>query len=307
MFAILLALVGFAVPVKQPDLVVQSLFIPAPGAEDKGLQAVLVRPDEPGAHPLALITHGTPRDAVMRRQMTPWDMLPQAEEFARRGWAAVVVMRRGYGNSGGSYAEGDRACAANPRYYASGVESANDLRAAIAYLSGLPEVDPTRIISVGWSAGGFATVALTADPPPGLVAGISFAGGRGSPARDEVCNSGDLVRAFGSFGEHSHVPMLWIYARNDHFFTPEMAGAFYHAFTDAGGSAQLVSAGSFGADGHTLFFSRAGIPIWGPMVDDFLQSRHLTARRSWLADGGRLSLAQMITAGWRGEGPRVGN
>jgi len=96
-------------------------------------------------------------------------------------------------------------------------------------LSWLPEVDPGRIISIGRSAGGFATVALTAKPPAGLVAGISFAGGRGSPAKDEVCNPGDLINAFQVFGEKSRVPMLWVYAQNDHFFSPQMAAEFYQA------------------------------------------------------------------------------
>ena len=59
-----------------------------------------------------------------------------------------------------------------------------------------PDIDATRIISVGQSAGGFATVALTADPPAGLVAAISFAGGRGSPRDGEVCADERLVAAF---------------------------------------------------------------------------------------------------------------
>ena len=49
--------------------------------------------------------------------MSPWAMLPQAIEFARRGWAAVVVMRRGYGNSGGDWADGYGYCG-NPNYIA---------------------------------------------------------------------------------------------------------------------------------------------------------------------------------------------
>jgi dienelactone hydrolase len=274
MMLLLSALQVFAVPASGQDLVEQELRIPAPGAGKKGLEAVMVRPNDPGPHPLALINHGAPRAGSDRRKMTPSDMLPQAREFARRGWTTVVLMRRGYGDSGGDFAEDAHACGRRPDYYDSGVQSANDLRAAIAYLSKLPEVDPTRIISIGRSAGGFATVALTAKPPAGLIAGISFAGGLGSPAKDEVCNPAELIYAFHRFGKISRIPMLWVYAQNDHFFSPEIAAGLYKAFTTAGGTAQFVSARPFASDGHFLF-SLAGIPIWTPMVDAFLQRQNL--------------------------------
>jgi dienelactone hydrolase len=278
---VLVVLVALALPVRGQDLVEQELRIPAPGAGKKGLEAVMVRPNEPGPHPLALVNHGTPRVGGNRRKMTPGEMLPQAREFARRGWTTVIVMRRGYGNSGGDYAEDAHGCGRNPDYYGSGRESASDLRAAIAFLSKLPEVDPARIISIGRSAGGFATVALTAKPPAGLVAGISFAGGRGSPATDEVCNPGDLIQAFRAFGKTSRVPMLWVYAQNDHFFSPRLAAEFHRAFTAGGGMAQFVGTGPFGTDGHRLF-SQAGIPIWTPIVDAFLQSQNLVLRKALL-------------------------
>jgi dienelactone hydrolase len=270
-----------AFTVSAQDLVEKELRIPAHGAGKRGLAALMVRPSEPGPHPLALINHGAPRAGTDRRKMRPSDLLPQAREFARRGWTTVVVMRRGYGESGGNFAEDAHACGRNPDYYDSGLESANDLRAAIEYLSKLPEVDPSRIISVGRSAGGFATVALTAKPPAGLVAAISFAGGRGSPSKDEVCNPGVLINAFRAFGQKSRVPMLWVYAQNDHFFSPELAAAFYQAFTAGGGKVQFVKAYPFGADGHNLF-SPAGIPIWTPMLDVFLQSQNLVLRKTLL-------------------------
>jgi dienelactone hydrolase len=183
----------------------QSLFvremlrIPAPGAGARGLEAMLVRPAEAGRYPLVLINHGSPRSAADRPNMTPLASLPQAFEFARRGWAAAAVMRRGFGDSGGGFAENSGPCH-SPNYIAAGNTAAVDLRAAIAHLAKRPDIDASRIISVGQSAGGFATVALTADPPAGLVAGVNFAGGRGSPKDGEVCTQDRLVAAFGSFG-----------------------------------------------------------------------------------------------------------
>jgi hypothetical protein len=128
----LLVLPVLALPAWAQDLVEQQLRIPAPGAGKKGLEAIMVRPSEPGPHPLALVNHGAPRNSNERRKMTPSEMLPEAREFARRGWATVIIMRRGYGDSGGDFAEDAHGCSRNPDYYRAGLESANDLRAWFA-------------------------------------------------------------------------------------------------------------------------------------------------------------------------------
>ena len=167
-------------------------------------EALLVRPDEPGQYPLALINHGSPRSAADRPNMTPLSMLPEALEFARRGWAAVVVMRRGYGGSNGGWAESYGTCN-SPDYLAAAKAAASDLTTATDYLVKQRDIDGSRIISVGVSAGGFATIALTADPPPGLVAAISFAGGRGSLEADQDCRADRLVDAYRAMG-NPHFP-----------------------------------------------------------------------------------------------------
>jgi dienelactone hydrolase len=278
----ILASIAVPGPARSQDIVEQAMRIPMAAAGSDGLEAVMVRPNDSAAHPLAVLNHGSPRNSDQRPGMTAWQLMPQAREFARRGWTTVMVLRRGFGSSGGGFREDARSCSSHPEYYASGQEAAQDLRAAITYLSTLAQVDASRIISVGVSAGGFATVALSADPPPGLIAAISFAGGRGSDKPDEVCNPDDLIRAFSQFGRTSRIPMLWVYADNDHFFGPRIAAQFYQAFTGAGGSATLVRAAAFRTDGHGLF-SLAGIPLWTPLVDNFLAAQHLKLRETLLS------------------------
>jgi dienelactone hydrolase len=258
------------------ELIDEPLRIPMREAGSRGLEAIMVRPNDDLTHPLALLTHGTPRDAGKRGQITALSFVPHAREFARRGWTTVIVVRRGYGTSGGRYAEDTGRCS-RPDYYDAGKESAKDLRASVSYLSGVAHVDASRVISVGVSAGGFANVALTADPPANLVAAISFAGGRGSKGPDQVCNPYELVRAFHEFGKTSRVPMLWVYAENDHFFGPQLAANLYVAFTHGGGKVSFIRAAAFGADGHGLF-SIGGIPLWTPMVDEFLAAQNLKLR-----------------------------
>lgn len=254
----------------------EELRVPLAEAGPRGLETLLVRPNEPGRFPLIIIAHGSPRDRSARPKMTPLAMLPQAMEFARRGFAVAVVMRRGYGDSGGDFVEGTGPCN-NPDYIASGFTSAADLRAAITHLSRRTDIDATRNLVVGRSAGGFAAVALSTNPPSGLIAAISFAGGRGSQVDGQVCRADRLVAAFGTFGQRSRLPMLWVYAENDRYFGPELAQRFRDVFVLAGGKTEFVQAPPFGQDGHTLF-SPSGIPVWTPHVDKFLKSQNLVLR-----------------------------
>lgn len=245
-----------------------------------GLEAVIVRPGGGGRHPLVILSHGSPRDASNRPGMSARGMMPQLVEFARRGFVAVSVLRRGYGSSQGGWAEDFGPCE-TADYVRAGRAGAADIRAAIAFMARRADVDASRIVAVGVSAGGFATVALTADPPPGLVAAISFAGGRGSRGPDKVCDEDALVTAFRTFGARSRIAMLWVYAENDHFFGPTMARRFLAAFQGAGGHASFVEAEPFGADGHALF-SEAGRKTWTPIVDAFLARQGLATTQTEL-------------------------
>jgi dienelactone hydrolase len=254
----------------------EDLRIPMAAAGPRGLEAMLIRPSGIRRYPLALISHGAPRDGAARVNMTPNGLYAQAVEFARRGFAALVVMRRGYGDSGGGYAERSGPCDRRD-YLIAANSSAHDLRAAVDAMNRRADVTPQGMIATGVSAGGFASIALSADPPPGLAAVINFAGGRGSRADDDVCDEAALVRAFTALGKTSRIPMLWIYAGNDKFFGPELAHRMHAAFTAAGGRAEFIDAPAFGRDGHTLF-SVSGAPVWTPMVDAFLRNMNLGSR-----------------------------
>jgi dienelactone hydrolase len=271
--AVALLLVLLSPSVRAAQMHEELTHIPWAEAAPDGLSALLVYSDLPGKHPLVVITHGTSRELEPRNNITPWLFLPQARWFARRGFVALVVIRRGYGSSSGKpdYLGNGRCPQIN--YEGAARKSADDLRTAIDFGSKLPPVDPTRVLAVGISTGGMATVALTANAPENLVAAINFAGGRGSSADHDICNSDALVAAYRNFGRHSRTPMLWIYSDNDKYFWPELAQQFDAAFRSTGGQDQFLHAPAFGEDGHTLFSH--GIPIWSPMVDDFLRAHDL--------------------------------
>jgi hypothetical protein len=73
------------------EIIREELRMPAAGP--RGLEALLVRSDEPGRHPLVLLNHGSPRVAAERPDMSPNELLPEAIELVRRGWTAAMMMR----------------------------------------------------------------------------------------------------------------------------------------------------------------------------------------------------------------------
>jgi dienelactone hydrolase len=268
---LLLGLLGLSCARAQ-GYIEREVAIPWVSAAPSGLDALLVYVDVPGKHPLVVMTHGTSRKSEEREAVSPWAFLPQALWFAKRGWVVLVVVRRGYGRSGGEIDGKHSGRCPHPDYRAGAEYAAEDMREAVRYAAALPQVDASRVIAVGQSTGGLTTVALTADPPQGLVAAINFAGGRGSRADHDVCDPDNLIHAYKDFGKHSRVPMLWIYSENDKYFWPELAQKFDAAFKSQGGQDQFVLAPPIGDDGHALFRHP---DAWTAIVEAFLKDHEL--------------------------------
>jgi dienelactone hydrolase len=245
----------------------------APAGQPVALEALLTRPEAPGRYPLVVLSHGSPRDAAQRATTEPTAYSAVAIEFARRGWAVIAPLRRGYGKSAGPYVEASGPCA-NPDYVASGRASAADLIETIKVMARQDYVDPQRVLLAGLSAGGFGSIAAAAQRPPGVVAVLNFAGGRGSSAPDTVCSAARLVEAYAAFGRTIRIPTLWFYAANDHYFGPALARRFFAAFTDAGGTGEFVALPAFGSDGH-LLLTADGMALWRDRVDGFLRQHDL--------------------------------
>ncbi|MBI3516614.1 MAG: alpha/beta fold hydrolase [Proteobacteria bacterium] len=237
------------------------------------LEALLTQPSAPGRHPLMVLSHGAPRDAAERPHMRPTAASGVAIEFARRGWAVVAPMRRGYGRSDGAYVESSGPCR-SPDYAAAARRAAEDLLGTIAVMARRDDIDASRILLVGNSAGGFSSLAAAAQQPHGVVAVLNFAGGRGSDGPDSVCRADALIETFGSFGRSVRVPTLWFYAENDHFFGPALARRFFAAFTQTGGTGAFIALPAWGSDGHYLLRDEA-IGLWRDRVDQFLRQHGL--------------------------------
>ncbi|HET7731017.1 MAG TPA: CocE/NonD family hydrolase [Usitatibacter sp.] len=262
------ALLALALPATAVGMREDVLRVPVvAGLEQAYIDVTVFRPPGEGPFPLLVLSHGSPRSAEDRRSAGRQRLAAQSERFVAMGFAVVVPTRRGYGESGGRWAEAYGTCA-EPDYHAAGLETARDLKAAVDVVRGESWADASRIVLAGQSAGGFGSVAASATAFPGLVGVVNFAGGRGSTGPDQVCGEERLIEAMSRYGSAARVPELWIYSRNDRFFGPALARRMHDAFVAAGGVAEFVEAPPTGLDGHG-YFARA-MEDWTPRVEDFL-------------------------------------
>jgi pimeloyl-ACP methyl ester carboxylesterase len=258
-----------------------SLAIALPNGQQVKLEGLVIRPDRPGHFPLVVLIHGSPRSEPGKfleayRQVLPDVLAAPALQFAQRGFAAVTILRRGFGRSEGLYAEFIPDPCENTDYVRVARISAEDVAGAVAALRDEPWVDGNRVIMLGHSTGGLAVVAAGALNPAGVVGILDFAGGRGSFRPDQVCSPDRLVEAFDTFGRTARIPSLWIIAENDHYLGLPLSHRLFEAYNNAGAPAQLQVLPPFGADGHQLV-SAGPADTWWPSVEPFLKTLHFDA------------------------------
>jgi len=236
----------------------QVLMLPSTGFTEPELEVTVYRPPGDGPFPVVLINHGrAPGNAHLQARFRP---VLAAREFVGRGYAVVVPMRQGFSKSGGNEISGGCNVASN------GLMQARSVHRTLAWLAGQPWADLSRNIVIGQSHGGLTTLAYGTAPHPGTRLLVNFAGG----LRQSDCPNWQdaLIAAIAAYGAGTPatLPSLWFYGDNDSYFPPRVFHGAYEGYVRAGGHADLVAFGEFGSDAHTLFASRAGLPVWLPRV-----------------------------------------
>ena len=251
----------------------QTVSIPAAGSAGVAMQGRLCRPRGAEQPRLVIINHGSPPDAAARVHMELTSCGSEAVRwFLERGYAVMLVLRPGYGATGGPWTEGYDGCA-SADFYRLGLETAAQIQRMVDYAATLPDLDHQHMVLVGQSAGGWGVLAYDSLPHPRVSAFIDMAGGRGGHYRGQPasnCRPQTLVEAAGRYGRSATTPMLWIYTGNDSYFGPELARAMHQSFVEGGGTAELVQPAAYGSDGHHLFFGPRGTALWGPVVERYL-------------------------------------
>lgn len=244
---------------------------------DGELVVTTYRPAGPGPFPLVVISHGRAVTEKDRAAMQRPRFESAARFFIRKGFAVAVPLRIGYGELAAiGDPEASVRCDA-PRYESAAKAAATELSAVVRFMQGVPDIDPRRVVLIGQSLGGFATMATTGERLPGVIAAIDFAGGHGGnpdTRAGEPCRPDELTRRFADFGRRAGAdghppPTLWVFTGNDRFFSPRLQHRWSDAYREAGGLAQARELPPFGEDGHQLF--ARGNDIWQPVVDEFLK------------------------------------
>ena len=241
------------------------------------LYAHVCRPEGSAPARVVVLNHGTGPDRPIVQAYACDDETP--EWFLRRGYLVIAPLRRGYGATGGAYSEdlavgprGARRCdEVDP--YRQALETARDIAAAVDYATTLPGARPDGAVVVGVSTGGYGTIAYASQSHPMVAALVNVSGGRGGRiggGLGQVCHADRLVEGAGRYGATASTPMLWLYATNDSFFSPDLGRAMHAAFTGAGGQAEFVETGVFGYDGHGMLGGFASSQRWGPLVESYL-------------------------------------
>jgi dienelactone hydrolase len=251
----------------------QQWLVPSP---DPGTaaHALLFRPPGDGPFPLALIAHATTQNALRRAQMPQPEYRVLAARLVARGFAVLVPERPGHGSTGGRYLEDQGGCD-EADYARAGNATADSIKAALDYLFGQSFVRRDSAVIVGHSAGAWGALALAAENPLGVAAIIAFAPGRGGQANDlpnEVCAPRALISAAAAFGEDARVPVTWLVAANDTYFSPDLSRQLAEAFRGGGDKVDFRVLAASGGEGHWLAEAEAGEKIYGPALDAALKA-----------------------------------
>src|SRR5215208_6216122 len=159
----------------------------------------------------------------------------------RHGWwhgALLCSCRhgRGHGVTGGKYLEDQGGCD-EADYSRAGRATAESMAWALAYLRGQSFVRQDGAVILGHSAGGWGALALARENRQGLAAIIAFAPGRGGHANDfpdQVCAPHTLMASAAEFGKGARVPVIWLVAANDSYFSPVFSKQLADVFRAGG-------------------------------------------------------------------------
>jgi dienelactone hydrolase len=229
---------------------------------DAELETTIYRPAGTPPWPMVVINHGQTDFGDHRLQQRNRPVVT-AGFFLERGYLVVVPMRQGFSRSSGVYAFN----CDHERY---ALRYAGDIAAVVDHFIASGEARPDQVLATGQSNGGMVLLgyaAKTAEHVPKARAVINFAGGFNSP-RPECHWREGMVNAARSLGAKTQIPALWLYARDDHIFPPELSTAFFEAYHqgNAASAFKLYPRG-----GHGMSNTRSGRQIWGADVERFLR------------------------------------
>ena len=243
------------------------------------MRAEVYRPEGEGPFPVVIYSHGRAGKPEERAALVHPIPRGHAGYWMRRGFAVVAPIRPGYGEVGaadrersGTRIEKDGQCGGAIRLAAASEASAAAVRATVDWVRRQAWVEKDRLLLVGTSAGGVATVAAAGARPPGVIGFVGFsAGAAGYPEKrpGASCGEAALAEVFRRAGRGVSVPNLWLYAENDRYWGAEAPRVWHAAFAGGGSPTRFVMTAPVpNEDGHKLMLR--GGRLWSTHVDPFV-------------------------------------
>ena len=248
---------------------------------------------------------GQTRDEPLNATSTFRPFRQIADSLARRGIATLRMDDRGIGESKGNHAT------------ATSADFADDIRAGLAYLRTLPEIDGTRLALVGHSEGGMIAPLVALKEPylrglvllagPGkssreiltfqltnlakkdtsLTAATRAARLQGIPATiDSLKASNSWMNYFIAYdplitARQVKVPVLILNGATDQQVTPDQVPALVKAFRDGGN--KDVTSRVFRDLNHLFVFDRVGFPgDYAKLVEPRVDAEVVGTLTEWL-------------------------
>jgi len=236
------------------------------------LEAVIFKPYGDGPFPLAVVNHGSTGRGNNQTAFTDTWTNPWFAEFLNsRGYIVAFPQRRGRGKSGGLYDEGFRedrskgyTCEAQ-RSLAGAGRAMEDLAASIDALRKRPDVKAGPVLLAGNSRGGILSVAYAGEHSEIVKGVINFVGGwigEGCQTADKI--NKPLFLKGSDFGKS----MLWLYGKQDYFYSIEHSRSNFTAFEKNGGTGTFVELAVLGKNnGHWVMSIP---PLWEDHASGYL-------------------------------------
>ena len=238
----------------------QEWLVPSPDI-DVAARALLFRPAGAGPFRLAIVAHASTQNGLRRAQMPQPEYRPLAAYLVARGFAVLVPERLGHGATGGRYVEDQGGCD-EADYARSGRATAEEIWLALDHLRKQDFIRKEAAVVIGHSAGGWGALALANADPKAISAITVFAPGRGGHANDEpnrICAPHTLLAAAAEFGRRARVPVTWLVAGNDSYFSPAFSKTLVDAFRGSGGEVDFRVLPAVGSEGHWMIETEAGV------------------------------------------------
>ncbi len=235
------------------------------------LEVVIFIPTGTGPFPLAVINHGSTGNGDNTTLFTQTWTSPDIADFLNeRGWIVAFPQRRGRGKSDGRYDEGfapNRAegyTCDSKLSLAGAYRALHDIEAAISAIRRRPDVASSPILIGGQSRGGILSVAYAGYHPEQIFGVLNFVGGW----MGEGCSSAKVINEtlFEQGGRFSQ-PTLWLYGREDPFYSIEHSRRNFAAFQKAGGRGAFLEFEVPTGNGHQLHGSPQ---LWVTPADAYL-------------------------------------